>query len=191
MPDTSFTITERDGSTHTADALTGDWYDLARTTTTRLAFYFERSPPADTELHVESGETHTVAAGTTEQYQRVVTDGTVTVDGTLTVTETGFNALRDYLDFAGTTVIRTPVNHQPWYHEDLPGDARVPSQVLKIEPSTDLQNAGVVGVWAIVTGGADRRNSALTRRVLELEFRPVAEASEYADFAALEADLKE
>jgi len=101
-----------------------------------------------------------------------------------------FNTLRSLADYAGQYAPIASVNGVQNYLSQLPTRATVNSLLVGIEPSTDLQNQGINGVWGLVDQGEDARNQPLSTHAYTLEVRVLAEYSEYADHNAVQADLE-
>lgn len=163
-------------------------------------------------LVVESGETITIESGDTESYQKVtvlsdselivngtlntselIVDGTVTDNGTINVsggTSGPFDTFRQYGDFAGSFVTNRMLDGTVKYRDQIPTSADVDSLVLGIEPSQELKNAGLIGVWGIVNSVSDERNVALSNKFYGLEMTVLAEFDEYSDHADMETNLQ-
>ena len=104
------------------------------------------------------------------------------IDGQTTGTITGiagWERLQRHTDFAGTFSVNETLTGKPTYNERLPSSADVTSLVVGIEPSTDLQNNNVTGIWGIVESGSDNRNNPLTRYNFEISVTMLAEYGEF------------
>lgn len=198
MPDTSWTITTKRHGDLTADAITADWPTATRGSTVLLQLWFDEAGSTDAQpLIVEDGESYTVATAETRPYVRTAGSGTITVNAPLTIDPTagGLYQLLQYLDYADAAAYGESQSHRPWYHEQLPTAAKrdptnIESIVLGFNPPEFQRQRGIPGLWGLVVGGADRRNSALTNWQLELEIFVLAERHEYTDHTDLESDLQ-
>lgn len=188
MTTTSLTIERADGSDITVDAFVERLWTAAVGETATIRCLFDQNSPTDKALIVPSGDSTTIS--TTTQRQYAVVDGDLTVSGDLTIESNGAYALRRYIYAAAGVHVRRGADHTVTYHERIPGGSGLQSLALRVVPSEDLVRKGVAGVWGVVTGGRDARNSNLTRDVVELDLAVLARAEEYADHAALESDLK-
>ena len=170
--------------------------------------------PADVgSLVVASGETYTVAAGTSEEYNdadidgeliiedtaeltifgTLDNDGTIDNDGTLTVTSGsagGFSDLIKYDRHAGSYSLTGTLDNTQRYKERLPSNANINSLVVGLEPSTSLENRSVTGKWGLISNVTDNRTRALTNPVLSLEIDILADYSEYNSVSDVQNDLE-
>lgn len=192
MSDVTFTIHTKYNGQLTATSLTSDWPTVTRSETQTLRFWFN-NPDVRDSLVIEDGESHTIPSGESETYRRLVIEdgGSLTVDGDLTIEAGGLWTLLQYLDYAGAVATGEDGAHVPWYRSQLDSRADVGSLVLGIEPSSDIEDRSVTGLWGVVTGGRDVRNSTLTNWQLELEVFVLAEYREHSDRAAMESAHKE
>jgi hypothetical protein len=190
MPDeqTLWRIHTKSNGSLTAKAATNGPADLNRPTRGETAAWTFRL--ASEALVVPSGETYTVESGTEEVYSSADIDGTLNVDGTLTLTEGQFDTLRQLADHAGSFATVQTLNNTQNYREQIPSDASVDSIVVGIEPAQALKDRNVDGVWGIVSNGTDARSAALSRNLFQLEVQVLAEYSEYADHSAIETALQ-
>jgi len=161
------------------------------------------------ELVVESGDTYTIDASEFEGWDHVIVRGTLTVNGELncneltidngTVNDNGtitigegyvnnYSDLLDYDRFSGSyTPLETLGNKYP-YSERI--DGSIDSLVFGIEPSDTLQSEYISGIWGILDNITDSRNQPLSINRITIDVTILAQFDEYADHAALEADLK-
>jgi len=161
------------------------------------------------DLVVASGDTYTIDAGEFEGWDHVIVRGTLTVNGELncneltidggTINDNGtitigdgyvnnYADLFDYDRFAGSyTPLETLGNKYP-YSERI--DNSIDSLVFGIEPSTQLQNEYINGIWAILDNITDSRNQPLSTNRITIDVTILAQYDEYADHAAIENDLK-
>lgn len=178
MPDTFWLVHTKSGVKY-ADSITGDWPDLTigRPTTIRVHF----QPNGD--LSLSGSETHTVDSGIVEVYDKVDISGSasLSVSGEIYVgtDEERWAEIEAFTDYAGQAAQGFGLNHQPWFTEQLPADAKVPSIVLGFEPAQAMADREVRGFWGLLMSGTDERNNVLTRYDLELECLVLAEFAEY------------
>jgi len=189
MDDIYWTVhTESTNSPFYVNALTAEWPNHTITGTARIRLWIND----EGTLVVESGETYTVESGTTEFFEAIDVDGTLIVNGTLIVEseENRFETLAQYGDYAGQSVVERTINHVPWFVEQLPSDARVDSIVMGFEPSQTLKDRNVRGLWGILEGFTDERNSPLTNHQVEYQISVLDEFAEYADVSAVKTALE-
>lgn len=204
MTNTEWYIHTKDFGILTADSVVSNQrHSLTRGETTELTFSFEgQSTTGTPELTVSSGFNKTIAATESEEYTTVTVEqgGSLTVeeDGQITsgvesTDATGEDAwlkAQQHADHAGSyEVLSTLSNKQP-YSERLPNNADVSTLAVGIEPSQDLKDKDVTGIWGLVESGQDERNNPLVDYDYTLSLYVLAEYSEYADHTELEADLK-
>lgn len=175
MPSTDWEVHTKANKSITPDAITGDWNNLTRGERTRFRFWFD----ADTSTSTSAAYGSAVYGDTSY--------GASTAELESKYTE--WLQLQDFLDYSDAAAYGTSQNHRPWYREQLPADATVASIVLGIEPTQDLKDRGITGVWGIVVSGSDLRNSTLTNWQIDLELFVLSEFSEYSDHADIESDL--
>lgn len=189
MVSTGWTIHRKSGENITPDALTADWPTATRGQTMTMRYWFDAD---DTEeiLYVPAGSSETIASGETVTRQEAIIDGTLTVDGTLNITSDGLWTLLQFLDYANAAAYGLSVDSVPWYRDQLPGRADVSSLVLGFEPDESLIDRTISGLWGLVVGGRDLRNSAITNWQLELEVFVLGEWLDYADHSEIENDLQ-
>lgn len=150
------------------------------------------------DLSIGSGSTYTIPSGHVEVYDNVTNDGTIDIDGRLVFYGTFTNNgtiddsdgalesraeerpnLIDYSQHAGSFSTTTSLNNTVRFREQFPSDAAINSLVVGIEPSTDLQNRNISGVWGLINGIQDDRNSALSNNRYIVD---VTILSEFADY---------
>lgn len=178
MPDIFWKIHTKSGTKY-ADSIVADWPALTIGERATIVVHFD--PLGD--LSLSGSDTHTVSAGDVEAYDSVTVadSATLTVNGELYVgdEQDRFAELEAFTDYAGQAAQGVGLNNVPWFREQLPADARVPSIVLGFEPAQALQDRGVRGFWGLLVGGRDRRNSVLSRHDLALECIVLADFGEY------------
>lgn len=114
------------------------------------------------------------------------------IDGSTSGTITGiagWGRLKRHTDYAGTYSVNEMLTGDVTYNERLPSSADVSSLVVGIEPSTDLQNRNVTGLWGLIESGSDNRTRPLTRYNFELSLVFIAEYSDYTR-SELEAEFE-
>jgi len=205
-------IRRKSGSDLLADYMTG-LYDLTRGDSQSITLRFPGGGQLD-DLVVTG--TYTVPSGTTETYDVVQiqnggtliiedgasiycnrrdNDGTVDNDGLFSIGSAvlGGDAwveMQQTADFGGEYTINESLNSQQRYTERIPSGADVDSLVVGIEPSAELQNNDVTGIWALVDGGTDERNTTLSEWQYTVDVTVLAELSEYSTLTDLENGLK-
>jgi len=173
--------------TITARYGTEDLHNMTDGQTSRFLFNF---PSKGENLVVPSGETYTVESATEEIYYSADIDGTLNVNGTLTLTAGTFEQLQEYEQEADNFVRHTTESNNHKYTLQLPSNSSIDSLLVGIQPSQDLQDKNVEGLWGLITGGTDNRNNALTNYDYELEVWKLADYNEYSDTTAVANDLE-
>jgi len=102
--------------------------------------------------------------------------------------ESDFNTLLDFTDFAGSYSAYEGDDNLYRYIEHLPNDASFSSLVVGINPSQDLQDRDVPGVWGLIETVEDTRNQPLSDTRIALEVFVIAEFDDFADADALRAE---
>lgn len=95
-----------------------------------------------------------------------------------------YNSARTLLEYAGTAKWGVDLFGKPWVRERVPSDAPVDSHIIKLEPD----EVNVPGLWCLVIGGEDL-TTVPGSNAIRFDVVVLAQASTYADRAALEADL--
>jgi hypothetical protein len=108
---------------------------------------------------------------------------------TLTVSTDSYDTLQNYIEYGGSYALLEGLNGEVFYDEEIPSSLSIDSIVLGFEPNTELSNQDVFGLWALVDGGDDIRNRALTNDLMDLNITILAEYSDYADHSSLESGL--
>ena len=207
---TQYTIHTAD-ETITAEHVQSDPSDINNRTrgdTATFNFFVEESAGT---LTVDSGDTYTVASGTTEEYSGVTVNGTLVVDGILNIfgelnnngqvqstgtintldgSAGGFLDLLKYDRHAGSYTLSGTLNNTQRYKERLPSSPNISSLVVGLEPSNDLQDGNIVGKWGLISNVTDNRTRPLTNPVLTLEIDILADFSEYNDVSAVQTALE-
>lgn len=212
MTDTTWTVHSRRFGSITADAKTDAWHNLTEGERATFRLWFDQSGLTAEQLVIQAGESHTVSGGDTETYNRVLNYGTLTVetnatlntnlriearDGTTTNNGTinvnsggGFSILDQYRVFADRAAYWEGINGTPRWRPQLPSNPYIQSPMLGFEPNDELKDRGVTGVWGVVTGGSDERNSPLTNYQLALDVFVLATFLEYGSRTDLNNDRK-
>jgi hypothetical protein len=211
MSGTQITVRTKSNGLLVANYSTSDVSDLNNTTrgdTATVTLDFDES---GTDLIVTSGQTITIPVGSTEGYDAVTIQdgGTLTVNGklncnVLTVEGTlnnngvvnvkdglvaGYDTLLDYDQFAGKYATIETLSADQKYTEQF-SDTDIDSLLLAVEPTDDLQNEYIPGVWGLIDNVTDDRNSPLTINRVTVEVTVLATYGEYVDHAAVESDLQ-
>jgi hypothetical protein len=162
-----------------------------------------------TRLTVESGETYTVEAGTTEQIDFVEVFGTLDIDGTLevdflsnqgTIDNDGtlrvnerfafeLEDLKAYRRFAGKANLTPTLNATQKFSENI-DESELGTLVIGIEPNDDLQSEEIPGVWGVVTDITDERNQALSTDAATISVDVLALYSEFNSISDVTSNLK-
>jgi hypothetical protein len=108
---------------------------------------------------------------------------------TLSVSSDSYSTLQDYIEYGGSYSLLEALNGEVFYDEEIPSSLSIDSIVLGFEPNTDLSSQDVFGLWALVDGGDDIRNRALTNDLMDINLTVLAEYSDYTDHTALEGAL--
>lgn len=208
----TYTITTED-ETLTAEHVQTDPSDVNNRSRGESASFDLLIPFGDGTLTVASGETYTVSAGTSEEYNNADIDGTLVIedtaeltifgtldndgtidnDGTLTVTSGsagGFADLIRYDRHAGSYTLSGTLNNTQRYKERLPTNANINSLVVGLEPATELQNNEIQGKWGLISNVTDSRTRALTNPVLTLEIDILADYNEYDSVTDVQNNLE-
>lgn len=156
------------------------------TTATDLAIY--------SSITIEAGATYTIPSGVTVYTGSITINGVLDdQDGDLIInqgTTDGFNTLYQYSEWAGKFARFESLNGIEKYRNQIPTGEPVESLVIGINPSADLDNKDLTGIWGLVNSLTDLRENPLTTNRLRIELTVLAEYSDYADHTALEADLE-
>lgn len=212
MTDTTWNVHTRRFGTVTAEAKTDAWHQTTEGEQASFRLWFDNSGLTDEQLVIQSGESHTVSGGDTEDYNRVLNYGSLTVEsnatlntnlriedrggsttnnGTINVNSGGgFSILDQYREFAGQAVTGTGFDGQPYWRPQTRSNPFIQSLLLGFEPNDELKDRGVTGVWGVVTGGSDERNTVLSNYQLRLDVFVLASYLDYADRQAVNNDLK-
>jgi hypothetical protein len=207
--DTSFTIYKSDGRQVIAGGATSAPESLNSIARGGTVSYSFRN--LETKLIVDSGETETIPGGDTEtiDFATVADGGTLVVDGRLECDELDVDGTLDlngeldvneryaleledllvYREYAGQYNLRETLDSTQRYSEQI-DESVLTTLVMGIEPSADLQDRGIPGVWGLVDTIRDERASTLTRSVVGIDLTVLAPFSEYDSVSAVKNDLK-
>jgi len=179
---------------HTStDTIYADYaqHSLGDTPITRgetASFEFHFQDPATEPLVVPSGTTYTIPAGTTEIWPSVDVQGTLDVQGSLILTEgDDFVDLRSLSEHAGSYSPLPSIQNEYKIRQQKPSTA--PSLIVGIEPSQDLKDEDVPGVWGVVDAGTDTRENTYSEYVFSLDVTVLNTLDEYADQDSAETSL--
>jgi hypothetical protein len=158
---------------------------------------FEYTVPAGTteeydDVYVESGGTLTIKATATLNCNELTVEGTINENGTLTV-QSGLVAtgsVAELFEWAGKYTTLETLDSTVKYREQIPADLAIDSLVLGIEPATALQEQDVRGVWGIVDGITDTRNSALTTDRYQFDVLVLGRYNAFTDYADVQTTLE-
>jgi len=106
------------------------------------------------------------------------------------VSESDFQTLTDYDDYAGSYAPIELLNGNEKYRDHIPESGSIESLLVGIEPSSDLKNKDISGVWGVIDDISDSRNAALSTVQVELSVRVLARFAEYADHTTAESTLR-
>jgi len=106
------------------------------------------------------------------------------------VTETNLKTLLEYDPHAGSFSTTGSLPNTQHYREFLPSSASINTLVVGLEPNTELSNAGITGVWGLISAVTDNRTPATTNPSVELEIQVLADYTDYADIVSVESDLE-
>jgi len=207
MVDTSFQIHTKNQGTIVARHTDSNPYKLTRGDTITLNLWLPDSEDdllvsSNTTIEdgavygsvtIEPGATLSVPIGGTLYAGTITNNGTIDNDGTIVINDgitNGWEDMREYGDYAGSYTTIEKLNGDYNYREFIPSAASVDSLLIGVEPSSDLKNKDLNGVWGLVDSVSDTRNTALNIDSYEYTIRILAEYSEYADHPTAETNLK-
>jgi len=163
----------------------------------------------DGQVTVDDPQTHTVKSGETEiygtlsigQFSKVIVEGVLIAEDIINngfldnnnriyngFTAEGFIQRLD--DYAGKFTVSETLAASQQYREFIPVDTRIESLLLGIEPSTDLQNKDIGGIWGLVQNVTDSRNQAISTTRHTLEVQILERYREYETHTDVERDLQ-
>jgi len=99
-------------------------------------------------------------------------------------TEADYLTVRDYVFEATSATVTTGglSENEPYYRERPPSD--VDSYVVKVTPGAGIDATSAL--WAVIQGGSDASAASGSPYRLEVDLFVLADASSYADHAAVE-----
>lgn len=100
--------------------------------------------------------------------------------------ETRYESVRDYLDYAGTTRHGIQADGTPWFQENLPSSASVNQQVVSFEPDAGVPK--LQGFWGAIDAGTDLSGKP-GGLAIEIEFTVLALLHEYGSYTAIKNDI--
>lgn len=104
--------------------------------------------------------------------------------------ETNYDVVKKYRDYDGSVSVNELLNGDARYRDYIPTGATVSSLLVGIEPSTDLQNKDVPGIWGVIEELQDRRNTALSTNRLSVSVRVLSPFERYADHTTAVSNLR-
>jgi len=119
-------------------------------------------------------------------------DGTLDLNGDLEVNEKYALELEDlllYREYAGQYDLRETLDSTQRFSEQI-DESVLTTLVIGIEPSDDLQDRGIPGVWGLVDDVRDERSSTLTRSAVGIDITILAPFSEFGTVSAVKSSLK-
>jgi hypothetical protein len=140
-------------------------------------------------LTIQSGVTLTIESGGTVEATRIINNGTIVNNGTLINDFGTIESFNTFADYAGSYATQTMLNSTVKYRNQLPDDEPIDSLIWGIEPSQDLQDKNVIGVWGIVDAIQNNRNQALTTKRYQVDVTVLAPYSDYGSISDVEDDL--
>jgi len=138
---------------------------------------------------VPSGVTLTIPSGTTLNVDSIVVNGTLDEQGTLNSANGSLFSLNEFVEWGGSYTTQTMLNSVEKYRLQIPDSVGIDSLVVGVEPSQELQDRGIVGVWGLVDRVRNERNQALTTNRYGVEITVLAPIDEYATVSDVETDL--
>lgn len=98
--------------------------------------------------------------------------------------------VEEFAQWAGSFTTMEMLDNTVKFRDQLPSSATIDSCVLGINPSSDLDNDNIVGVWGLVESIDNQRNQPLTTNRYQFSLTVLAPYSEYADHTAVSNDLE-
>lgn len=165
--------------------------------------------PSDTLL-VQTGDTVTISQGDTETYdivevesgatldidgtlninERLINNGTVDNDGTISIQDGEKSDVTEYARYAGKYTVAETLGSEQKYRERLPSDASVSSLLVKFEPESSLQDRQIPGVFGLISAVTDTRPPALSQNEFEVEIQILTTTQEYSTLTDVRNDLE-
>lgn len=108
---------------------------------------------------------------------------------TFDVSTSVFQTLQQYDTLAGAYRTTETLTGNLYYSETL-SSSNIDSLAIGVEPSAELQNEDVTGVWTLIDNVTDARNQALSTTRVTLETTVIAPFTKYADHTELESARK-
>jgi hypothetical protein len=140
-------------------------------------------------ITVEPGATLTIPDGSVIYANSADIQGTLTGDGLLSLQYDFAAAFTNFAEWAGSWTTLEMLNSELKYRIQIPSGAGIDSLVWGIEPNSELQGRGVVGVWGLVESIDNERNPALTTNRYSVDVTVLAPIDEYATISDVETDL--
>jgi len=152
------------------------------------SFEFHFQEVGEDTLVVPEGTTYTIPAGETEVWPDTDVQGTLDVQGSLILTEgDDFVDLRALSEHAGSYSPLPSIQNEYKIRQQKPSTA--PSLIVGIEPSQDLKDEDVPGVWGVVDSGTDTRENTYSEYVFSLDVTVLNTFDAYSDQESAETNL--
>jgi hypothetical protein len=203
-----FTIYKSDGTDILADVAVGEPAQLNRISRgDSVTFQFRNLA---TRLSVPSGASETIASSETRRIDFVdvsgalvvdgrlecdelsVDGGTVDVNGTLSVNERvalELADLRKYREYSGEYTLHDTLDATKKFTEQI-DETVLNSLVIGIEPTGELKNNGIPGVWGVLDEIVDARSAPLVDSSVTVEMTVLAPFDEYSSVTDVTSALK-
>jgi len=168
-------------------------------------------PGPGTDKTISSGDTFTVTGDQIVRYNNLTIDGTleinnggvvivngtldnngtITNNGTLKTANTNAGDLKDHDRHGGSFSTVDVLSNTIKYRENIPDTAtNIQALVIGIEPSSDLSNEELSGIWGLIDSVSDTRTRALSNDSVAVDVTILGEYSEFTDVADVENNLK-
>lgn len=194
MVNPNWTIYTQDGKLY-PDYATGDLHNITDGETSTFVFGFESLDGGTSELIVEDGETYVLSDGReVYEYAKTQDGGERIIEDGAQLVITGENTQSDLIEGldqeAGHFVDYTTIQNEHKFRNKLPQDSDISSLLVGIEPSQELQDRDVKGIYGVVEGMTDNRNSSLTNYQYQMTILKLADFDEYSDLTSAASDLE-
>jgi len=160
---------------------------------------------------IAGGDTFTVGGDEIKRYNNFTVDGTLEInnggvvivngtldnngtidnDGTLKTANTNAGDLKDHDRHGGSFSTVDVLSNTIKYRENIPDSpTNISALVIGIEPSGDLMDEKLSGIWGLIDSVSDTRTRALTNDSVAVDVTILGEYSEFTDVADVENNLK-
>jgi len=143
-----------------------------------------------TSVTVESEATLTIKPGGVLHATAIENNGEIDNNGLIANDDTTDRLLDVWMEYAGSYTTQTTLNNTERYTLQIPTNLVIDTLVVGIEPSQELKDNGVVGIWGLIDRVQNNRNAPLTTNRYQLSVYGLAPFDEYADVSAVENDLE-